>query len=166
VRHVLVATEADAQRVLAELQGGADFTQTVDKESTDTSSEATGGKILNADGSCPQASQFDADFAKAALAATPGQIAGPVQTKLGWHVFIVDSLTVVPYEQVKTAVAVAAEKDVADKAAPAMNELLQGGVAGTIAVAPEYGTWDPTSHQILPAGFHASPPRPTSPTSG
>jgi hypothetical protein len=84
-----------------------------------------------------------------------------VQTKLGWHVFLVDGLTVLPYDQVHTDVVVAAEKDVADKAAPAMNQLLQAGVAGSIAVAPEYGTWDPTSHQILPAGFHASPQRTT-----
>ena len=47
VRHVLLANEDDAKRVLAELQQGADFTETVDKESTDTSSEAYGGKIVN-----------------------------------------------------------------------------------------------------------------------
>ncbi len=142
VRHILVATEDDAKRVLAELQQGADFGLTVDKESTDTSSEPYGGKIVNADGSCPRASQFDAAFAKAALAATPGRPAGPVQTKLGWHVLLVDSLTVLPYDQVHTDVVVAAEKDVAAQAGPAMNQLLQSGVAGAITVAPEYGTWD------------------------
>jgi parvulin-like peptidyl-prolyl isomerase len=164
VRHVLLDTEDDAKRVLAALQQGADFTETVDKETKDTSSEAAGGKILNADGSCPRTSQLDADFAKAALAATPGQPAGPVQTKLGWHVLLVDSVTILPYEQVQTDVLVAAEKDVADKATPAMNQLLQSGVGGTITVAPEYGTWDPTNHQILPPGFHSAPAH-TSPTS-
>jgi parvulin-like peptidyl-prolyl isomerase len=159
VRHVLLNTEDDAKRVLAELQQGADFTVTVDKESTDTSSEPYGGKIVNADGSCPRVSQLDADFAKAALAAPPGQPAGPVETKLGWHVLLVDSVTVLPFDQVRTDVVVAAEKDVAAQAAPAMNQLLQSGVAGTITVAPEYGTWDPSSHQILPPGFHATPPR-------
>jgi parvulin-like peptidyl-prolyl isomerase len=166
VRHVLLATEDDAKRVLAELQQGADFGLTVDKESTDTSSEPYGGKIVNADGSCPRASQLDATFAKAALAAAPGQPTGPVQTKLGWHVLVVDSLTVLPYDQVHTDVVVAAEKDVADKAAPAMNQLLQTGVAGTITVAPEYGTWDPTGHQILPPGFHATPPRTSATSTG
>jgi parvulin-like peptidyl-prolyl isomerase len=164
VRHVLLATEDDAKRVLAALQQGADFAETVDKESQDTSSEAVGGKILNPDGSCPRASQLDAPFAAAALAATPGQPAGPVQTKLGWHVLVVDEVTVLPYEQVHTDVVVAAEKDVAAKAKPAMNQLLQTGVAGTITVAPEYGSWDPANHQILPPGFHATPSR-TSTTS-
>ena len=72
---------------------------------------------------------------------------------------LVDSVTVLPFDQVRTDVVVAAEKDVAAQAAPAMNQLLQSGVAGTITVAPEYGTWDPSSHQILPPGFHATPPR-------
>jgi parvulin-like peptidyl-prolyl isomerase len=164
VRHVLLATEDDAKRVLAALQQGADFAETVDKESQDTSSESVGGRILNPDGSCPRASQLDAPFAAAALAATPGQPAGPVQTKLGWHVLVVDGVTVLPYEQVHTDVVVAAEKDVAAKAKPAMNQLLQTGVGGTITVAPEYGSWDPTSHQVLPPGFHAPPSR-TSTTS-
>jgi parvulin-like peptidyl-prolyl isomerase len=163
VRHVLLATEDDAKRVLAELQQGADFVETVDKETTDTSSEALGGKILNADGSCPRTSQLDADFAKAALAAPVGQPAGPVQTKLGWHVLVVDSVTVLPYEQVQTDVLVTAEKDVADTATPAMNQLLQSGLAGTITVAGDYGTWDPGSHQILPPGFHATPARTSAP---
>ena len=133
VRHVLLANEDDAKRVLAELQQGADFAQTVDKESTDTSSEAYGGKIVNSDGTCPRASQFDADFARAALAATPGQPSGPVQTKLGWHVFVVDGLTVLPYDQVHTDV-VAAENDVADKA-PGHEPAPADGVAGTIGGA-------------------------------
>jgi peptidyl-prolyl cis-trans isomerase C len=166
VRHVLLTTEDDAKRVLAELQQGADFGVIVDKESTDTSSEPYGGKIVNADGSCPLASQLDADFATAALAAAPGQPAGPVQTKLGWHVLVVDSITVLPYDQVHTDVVVTAEKDLAAQAAPAMNQLLQNGVAGTITVAPEYGTWDPTGHQILPPGFHATPSRTSATSTG
>ena len=72
VRHVLLATEDDAKRVLAELQQGADFVETVDKETKDTSSEALGGKILNADGSCPRTTQLDADFAKAAAGRAGG----------------------------------------------------------------------------------------------
>ena len=162
VRHVLLLTEDDAKRVAAELQQGADFTQTATKETEDTSSEPYGGKIVNADGSCPRASQLDADFAKAALAATPGQPTAPVQTKLGWHIILVDSVNVLPYEQVQTDAAVVAEQDIAAKAAPAVNQILQAGVAGAIAVAAEYGTWDPSSHQILPPGFRAEPAR-TSP---
>ena len=70
---------------------------------------------------------------------------------------------VLPYEQVQTDVLVTAEKDVADAATPAMNQLLQSGLAGTITVAGDYGTWDPGSRQILPPGFHATPARTSTP---
>jgi len=162
VRHIVVKTEDDAKRILDQLQQGGNFGETVDRESIDTSSEAFGGKIVNADGSCPRTSQLDAAFATAALAATPGQPAGPVQTKLGWHVLLVDSVTTLLFEQVQTDVVVAAEKDVAEQAAPEMNKLLQAGVTGTITVGPDYGVWDPTSHQVLPPGFHPARPSTTS----
>jgi parvulin-like peptidyl-prolyl isomerase len=153
VRHILLLTEDDAKRVLAELQQGADFATTVGQETEDQSSEPYGGKITNPDGSCPTASQLDPDFAKAALAATPGQPTGPVHTKIGWHVILVDAVNTLPFEKVESSAAAAAEQTVAAQAAPLLNQLLQSGVGGTIHVDAKYGVWDPTNHQILPPGF-------------
>src|SRR5262249_53083579 len=101
VRHILSLTEDDAERVLTELQKGADFAATMAKETEDQTTEPYGGKITNPDGSCPTAGQLDPDFAQAALAATPGQPTGPVHTKIGWHVILVDSVTTLPFEQVQ-----------------------------------------------------------------
>src|SRR5262249_51700295 len=157
VRHILSLTEDDAKRVLTELQQGADFAATMAKETEDQTTEPYGGKITNPDGSCPTAGQLDPDFAQAALAATPGQPTGPVHTKIGWHVILVDSVTTLPFEQVQSAAAAAAEQAVADKARAPLNQLLQTGIAGTIHVDAKYGVWDPTTHQILPPGFKAEP---------
>jgi parvulin-like peptidyl-prolyl isomerase len=162
VRHILLLTEDDAKRVLTELQQGSDFASTMAKETEDQSSEPYGGKIANPDGSCPTAAQLDADFAKAALAATPGQPTGPVHTKIGWHVILVDSVNTLPFEQVRSAAAAAAEQAVADKAKAPLNQLLQAGVTGSIHVDAKYGVWDPTSHQILPPGFKPEPHRTSS----
>jgi parvulin-like peptidyl-prolyl isomerase len=153
VRHILLLSEDDATRVMTALNQGADFVTTMQSESEDTASAPYGGRIVNPDGSCPTASQLDADFATGALAATPGQPYGPVKTKIGWHIILVDSVNVLPFEQVEGAVAAVAEQDVADKAAPQLNQFLQAGVGGSIHVDAKYGTWDPANHQILPPGF-------------
>jgi parvulin-like peptidyl-prolyl isomerase len=157
VRHILLLTQDDAKNVMTELQQGADFAATATKETEDQSTAGAGGAIRNPDGSCPTAAQLDPDFAKAALAATPGQATGPVETKLGWHVILVDDVKVLPFEQVQSAAAVAAEKKVSDTAAPLLNQFLQSGVAGSIHVNPRYGVWDPANHQVLPPGFHPEP---------
>jgi parvulin-like peptidyl-prolyl isomerase len=157
VRHILLLTQDDAKNVLNELQQGSDFAATATKETEDQSTASTGGAIRNPDGSCPTATQLDPDFAKAALAAPPGQVTGPVQTKLGWHVILVDDVKVLPFEQVQSAAAAAAERKVSDTAAPLLNQFLQSGVAGSIHVNPRYGVWDPANHQVLPPGFHPEP---------
>jgi parvulin-like peptidyl-prolyl isomerase len=157
VRHILSLTQDDAKNVLTELQQGADFAATATKETEDQSTAGSGGAIRNPDGSCPTAGQLDPDFAKAALAATPGQPTGPVETKLGWHVILVDDVKVLPFEQVQSAAALAAEQKVSDTAAPLLNQFLQSGVAGTIHVNPKYGVWDPAGHQVLPPGFRPEP---------
>src|SRR5262245_21422737 len=155
VRHIQLLSEDDAKRVMAELQQGADFATTLTKETEDQSTEPYGGKILNPDGSCPTAAQLDADFATAALAATPGQPTGPVKTRVGWHIILVDDVKVLPFEQVESVVAAKAEDDVAAKAGPQMTQVLKSGVSGTIHVDPKYGVWDPVNHQVLPPGFRA-----------
>jgi parvulin-like peptidyl-prolyl isomerase len=157
VRHILSLTQDDAKNVLTELQQGADFAATATNETEDQSTAGTGGAIRNPDGSCPTAAQLDPDFAKAALAATPGQPTGPVETKLGWHILLVDDVKVLPFEQVQSAAALAAEKKVSDTAAPLLNQFLQSGVAGSIHVNPKYGVWDPAGHQVLPPGFRPEP---------
>ena len=157
VRHILLLTEDDAKNVLTELQQGADFSATATKDTEDQSTAGTGGAIRNPDGSCPTSGQLDPDFAKAALAATPGQPTGPVQTKIGWHVILVDDVKVLPFEQVQSAAAAAAEQKVADAAAPQLNQFLQKSAGSSIHVDPEYGVWDAANHQVLPPGFRAEP---------
>jgi len=157
VRHILLLTEDDAKNVLTELQQGADFSATATKETEDQTTAGAGGAIRNPDGSCPTARQLDPGFAKATLAATPGQPTGPVQTKMGWHVILVDDVKVLPFEQVQPAVAAAAEQKVADAAAPLLNQFLTKSAGGSIHVNPKYGVWDPTNHQVLPPGFRPEP---------
>ncbi len=83
-RHILVKTEQEAKDLIAELKGGADFTELA-KKSVDGPSSNTGGDL----GYFSRGQMVKA-FEDAAFALEPGQISGPVQSDYGWHVIKVE----------------------------------------------------------------------------
>lgn len=80
-RHILVATEEEAQDILAALQNGESFADLARAASTDTGSGANGGEL----GWSP-VTQFVDEFAAAVTDAPLGELIGPVQTEFGWHI--------------------------------------------------------------------------------
>ena len=96
-RHVLVATEADAQTVLKRLKAGEDFAKVAKEMSKDPGSE--GGDL----GWFTRERMVPA-FADAAFKLQDGQISEPVKTQFGWHVIQVDghrTKSFPPFDQVK-----------------------------------------------------------------
>ncbi|MFO7323270.1 MAG: peptidylprolyl isomerase [Chloroflexota bacterium] len=81
VRHILVATEEEAQDVLAALQAGESFADLARAVSTDTGSAANGGEY-----DWTPASTFVEPFANAVREAEIGEFFGPVQTDFGYHI--------------------------------------------------------------------------------
>jgi peptidyl-prolyl cis-trans isomerase C len=79
-RHVLVADEAAADAILAELAAGADFAAIARERSTDTSSAAEGGDL----GWTPRG-DYVAEFEEVAFSA-PLNAPAKVQSQFGWHV--------------------------------------------------------------------------------
>jgi peptidyl-prolyl cis-trans isomerase C len=77
--HILVATEAEAAELRAQLDGGADFAELAAANSTDGS--AAGGGSLGWFGPGMMVKPFE----DAVVAMKPGEIAGPIQTQFGWH---------------------------------------------------------------------------------
>jgi len=87
VRHILLATEAEANDVIAKLKAGAKF-EDLAKESKDTGSAANGGDL---DWAAP--SSFPPVFSAAFVALQKGQVTEkPVQTPNGFHVIKVDDI--------------------------------------------------------------------------
>jgi peptidyl-prolyl cis-trans isomerase C len=99
--HILVANEADAKKIIAELNAGADFATLAKQNSTDPGGK-TGGDLgfFKKDDMVPE-------FAEAAFALKPGQITQtPVHTQFGWHVIKLDERRSAPpatFEQSRDA---------------------------------------------------------------
>ncbi|MBT8471382.1 MAG: peptidylprolyl isomerase, partial [Marinicaulis sp.] len=80
-RHILVATQEEANIVMEELKAGADFGDLARSKSIDPGTARLGGEI----------GWFSRDmmtrrFANAAFSTEPGNLADPVETEFGWHV--------------------------------------------------------------------------------
>jgi peptidyl-prolyl cis-trans isomerase C len=89
--HILVANEADAKKIIAELDGGADFATLAKQNSTDPGGK-TGGDLgfFKKDDMVPE-------FAAAAFALKPGEITQtPVHTQFGWHVIKLEERRTAP----------------------------------------------------------------------
>jgi peptidyl-prolyl cis-trans isomerase C len=97
-RHILVASEADANDVIAQLKKGADFTTLAKQKSIDPADKASGGDL----GWFGQG-DLDPAFTAAAFKLKKGEYTQtPVHTQYGWHVIMVVDrrpLKVLPYEQ-------------------------------------------------------------------
>jgi peptidyl-prolyl cis-trans isomerase C len=80
-RHILVATEEQAKKLIAEIKAGADFATVAKSNSTDPGA-AQGGDL-----GFFKATDMLPEFSAAAFALKPGDITeAPVQTRYGWHV--------------------------------------------------------------------------------
>lgn len=98
-RHVLVETEDEAKKIIADLKGGASFEELA-KQSKDTGSAQQGGDL---DWNTPET--FVPEFSTAMIKLEKGKFTEtPVQTQFGWHVIRLDDIRVAeapPLDQVK-----------------------------------------------------------------
>lgn len=88
-RHILVDTEADAQKVLARLNKGEDFSKLAAELSKDTGSGAKGGDIGwfgRTDDPAWQGQSMVKEFEDAAFALKVGEISQPVKSQFGYHI--------------------------------------------------------------------------------
>jgi peptidyl-prolyl cis-trans isomerase C len=99
-RHILVATQAEAEAALKRIKGGEDFAKVAKEVSKD--SGADGGDL----GWCTK-ERMVPEFADAAFKLQVGQISDPVKTQFGWHIIQVEGkrqTTFPPFDQVKEQV--------------------------------------------------------------
>lgn len=89
-RHILVKTEAQANKILDELKGGKDFIELAKKNSIDPAA-ASGGKLELSDGRdwLPRGA-FEKSFEHILFSIPKGQLGGPIKTQFGWHILKVE----------------------------------------------------------------------------
>jgi peptidyl-prolyl cis-trans isomerase C len=80
-RHILVRTEAEANEILTRLQAGEDFA-TLAAQSLDVTSQNTGGDL----DWFRRYELMEPSLEDIAFSLQPGQIAGPIPTRLGYHI--------------------------------------------------------------------------------
>jgi peptidyl-prolyl cis-trans isomerase C len=98
-RHILVATEDEAEAIEAQLKKGADFAALAKEKSKDPSA-ADGGDLgyFTKDQMVPE-------FAEAAFKLDKGQISDPVKTQFGWHIIKIEDKRTKPtptFDEVKS----------------------------------------------------------------
>lgn len=81
LRNIVVADQANAQRIADRLEHGDPFVEVARAETLDPSTRRTGGDLGTL-----TASQLETAYADAAFAVGQGQVFGPVQTQYGWNV--------------------------------------------------------------------------------
>jgi peptidyl-prolyl cis-trans isomerase C len=88
--HILVKTEAQANKILDQIKSGSDFAELAKKNSIDPAAEK-GGKLELMDGRewLPKGS-FEKSFEHALFKIPKGQVGGPIKTQFGWHILKVE----------------------------------------------------------------------------
>lgn len=115
-RHILIANEADAKAIIAELDKGGDFAKLAKERSTDTSAQAGGDLNWIDPARMPPA------FGQALTGLSKGSYTKtPVQSQFGWHIILAEDvrdLQPPPFDQVKDQIrAVLQNKVIADNLA-------------------------------------------------
>ena len=150
VRHILVATEADANDVLAQLRGGADFATVAAARTTDQEGKADGGDL-----GCVPKGSFTDDFEKAVWEAPVGELSGPVQLRV--------RLPRPPGDQARPGQLDDVKEDIKAEIGPAPFQSLgiwrQVNLArADVTVDPRFGVWDGLTGQVMPRGHrHPGP---------
>jgi PPIC-type PPIASE domain len=158
VRHILVADQATAARLKAQLDGGADFATLAKANSTDQSSAVNGGKLS---GSAPDGcltnqdvQQLVAEFSQAMVALPVNQISAPVQSQFGFHIIEVTSRTIEPFDQ---SVIQSARQQLAQQAfITLLNKLLQ---QASVKVDAQFGHFDKKGNPSAGQGPGVVPPK-------
>ncbi|MDI6712609.1 MAG: peptidylprolyl isomerase [Anaerosomatales bacterium] len=115
LQHILFAEndKATAEKVLKEIQGGADFGALAAKYSTDPGSKNSGGDL----GSAPT-SRYVKEFQEAADKLKVGEVSGLVKSQFGWHIIKKLGETpggIQPYEEVKDLIKSTLEQEARTK---------------------------------------------------
>ncbi|MFA5774509.1 MAG: peptidylprolyl isomerase [Ilumatobacteraceae bacterium] len=142
MRHILVADESTAKKVINLYNDGEDFAQLAGTYSTEPGATTSGGILGSATSECLALAEiqtgFDAGFTAGALRAKENVAYGPVKSSFGWHVILIR-----PFDEIADPLNALLSVDPG-------NTLLTGYLAtADISIKSSYGRWNPPTGQIV-----------------
>lgn len=141
VAHILVATDAEANALLTQLQAGADFATLARENSTDTGTAPNGGEL-----GCEAPSRFVTEFANAVAASQPGVVGPPVQTQFGWHLVKVSEFKTPPLAEVREQI----EQFLSQEAVGVFQQWFGPALeAAKVTVDGRFGKWDKERGEVV-----------------
>jgi len=140
VSHILVASQEQADQIKARIEAGEPFAEVAKTASSDTGSAPQGGDL----GCYGKQNQLVPEFSQAMFGQAVGVLGAPVQTQFGFHIILVRSRDVPPYDKVasqaREQAALAAQDKLEAWADEAVNK-------ADISVNPKYGSWEKAGAQ-------------------
>jgi hypothetical protein len=151
--HILVKTKAEADSILARLQGGEDFAEVARKTSIDTGSGAKGGDL-----GCNPRGVFVPEFDQAASELPIGKLSEPpVQTQYGFHVILVKERKDASFESAREQARTALNAETQT----AFREFLASAVTSAkVTIDKRYGTFEPPATGQAPEVVPPVAPKP------
>lgn len=137
--HILVADEALAKQLLAQIRGGATFESVAAASSIDASNKDTGGDL-----GCNAKGAFVPEFETAVAAAKDGDLIGPVKTQYGYHLIKITTA----YNPRSLDDALKAE--IAGLLAQPRGWLDYTLGRTKVTVSRQFGTWDTKQSKVVP----------------
>lgn len=142
--HILVATEDEANTVVAELKSGKDFAEIAKARSIDPGSKDTGGSLLDPQSAqCPTGASLVPEFAAAAMAAQVGVPTAPVKTQFGYHIIRMDKAFPTVTELKDQLITYGGQEGMKNYVSKATGN-------ATVSVDPHYGMWDSAKGSVVP----------------
>ncbi|MBM3300718.1 MAG: peptidylprolyl isomerase, partial [Deltaproteobacteria bacterium] len=84
-RHILVKTEAEANKMLEQVKSGADFVELAKKSSIDPAAPQGGLLQLPSGSDWLPRGTFEKGFEHVLFQLSKGQVGGPIKSQFGWH---------------------------------------------------------------------------------
>ncbi|HZU71443.1 MAG TPA: peptidylprolyl isomerase [Acidimicrobiales bacterium] len=151
VQHILVTSQAEAQAIKAQLDGGADFAQLAQADSIDQGSASAGGQL-----GCGPAAQYVPQFARAVETLPLNVVSDPVQSQYGWHIIEVTARSPLTLAQAAPQI----RQQLLSSAGQSIGDWLARGLArADIVVDPRYGHFSVAGGQ--PTVIPPTPPNPS-----
>lgn len=145
VRHIVVGSEGEAERILERLRGGGDFAAQAQANSIDEDTAADGGRLGELDRE--EAGDQGGAFAEAVFDTDATGLLEPVRTFQGWHIIEVLARDPgPPLAQVEDEIRDEVRAEQADEL---YDEWVREHIEqAEISIDPSIGTWDPEAREV------------------